>query len=137
MRHGIRNIPSPLAAANLSRVTDRALEPIRSHFGKPFKITSGYRGPALNAKVGGSATSNHCLGCAVDGEIKGIPNYDVAKWAAENLDYWDEIILEAYHSSDPNSGWIHLAVRPGGEKANRKKVLTWNRADGYRRDLIK
>jgi len=41
------------------------LEPIRAQFG-PFKITSGFRGPELNARVGGVPTSQHCIGQAAD-----------------------------------------------------------------------
>jgi len=133
-RKGISNSPSLMAASNLTRVAYFGVEPARIHFGKWAKVTSGYRSPALNRAIGGSMTSNHSIGCAIDFEIPGIDNYTVCKWMSENLKNFDEIILEGYTAGDPNSGWIHVAVRP---EANRKKVLTWNRGQGYRKGLIR
>ena len=130
---GIKNYPSLMATANLTRVALTCLEPARRHFDRSAKITSGYRSPALNRAIGGSMTSNHSIGCAADFEIRGVDNYEVAKWMAENLPTFDEIILEAYTSGQPNSGWIHVAVRP---EANRKKVLTWDRKK-YMQGLVK
>lgn len=131
---GIKNIPTPLAAANLKAVALLCLEPTRTHFGKPARVTSGYRSPALNKAIGGSMTSNHSIGCASDFEIPGIDNHKVAEWMVKNLPDWDEIILEDYTPGDPNSGWIHVAIRPD---ENRRKILTWNRRDGYKKGLVK
>lgn len=56
------------------------LEIIREFFGnKPIKITSGYRTPIYNRKVGGVRNSQHILGKAADIKIKGIPARRVAK----------------------------------------------------------
>ena len=70
------------------------LQPVRDHFGVTV-INSGYRGPALNEAVGGSSKSQHCKGEAADIECPGVPNYDVAKWIEDNLDF-DQLILEFY-----------------------------------------
>lgn len=42
------------------------LDKLRELFGKPIVITSSYRSPEYNAKIGGSINSQHCLGNAVD-----------------------------------------------------------------------
>ena len=60
------------------------LEAIRAHFGgRPLLISSGYRTPAHNKTVGGSARSQHCLGTATDVRIRGIPPAEVAAFARE------------------------------------------------------
>lgn len=57
------------------------LEKIRQHFGKPVLITSGYRTPAHNAKVGGAKSSYHVKGMAADIVIDGVKSRDVAQYA--------------------------------------------------------
>ena len=57
------------------------LEKIRAHFGKPVRITSGYRSPAYNAKVGGVKNSYHVKGMAADIVIDGVKSRDVAQYA--------------------------------------------------------
>ena len=120
-RKRIDNTPNAQHAQNLKNVCDKILEPVRKHFGKPVRINSGYRGPALNAAVGGSSKSQHCNGEAVDFEIDGLPNPELAKWVSENCDF-DQIILEFYDPKEgPNSGWVHASYSAG---KNRKQKLT-------------
>ena len=57
------------------------LEKIRSHFGEPVRITSGYRSPAYNAKVGGVKNSYHMKGMAADIVIDGVKSKEVAQYA--------------------------------------------------------
>lgn len=105
---------------NLRIVCCRILEPVRDHFGKPITPTSGYRSPQLNFNVRGSATSQHTFGQAVDFEVPGVSNYDLAKWIAINLTY-DQLILEHYTRGVPNSGWVHCSIKSG---QNRMQILT-------------
>ena len=56
---------------NLYVLCNYVLEPIRNYYGKPITITSGFRGKTLNKRVGGSLTSQHCLGEAADILVKG------------------------------------------------------------------
>lgn len=121
-RKGIDNTPNPTHMHNLTLVCQKILEPVRNHFGKPVQINSAYRGPKLNAAVGGSAKSQHCNGEAVDFEIDGYPNPDLAKWVSENCDF-DQIILEFYDPKEgPNSGWVHASYSSSGPQ--RKQLLT-------------
>ena len=122
IRKRIDNTPNAAHAQNLKNVCEKILEPVRNHFGKPVRINSGYRGPALNSAVGGSSKSQHCNGEAVDFEIDGLPNPDLAKWVSENCDF-DQIILEFYDPKEgPNSGWVHASYTSSGP--NRKQKLT-------------
>jgi len=122
IRKRIDNTPNAEHAQNLKNVCEKILEPVRRHFGKPVRINSGYRGPALNAAVGGSSKSQHCNGEAIDFEIDGLPNPELAKWVSENCEF-DQIILEFYDPKEgPNSGWVHASYTSKGP--NRKQKLT-------------
>jgi zinc D-Ala-D-Ala carboxypeptidase len=110
-RLDIDNTPNDEQIESLRLLCENILQPVRDHFGKPVKITSGFRCPAVNQATGGSATSDHCKGQAVDFEIDGLSNPDVATWIMENLTY-SQLILEFYVQGQPNSGWIHCSYNP-------------------------
>lgn len=62
----INNDPTPEAAENLKLLVDNVLDPLRDAYGKPIRVNSGYRSPALNKAVKGSKTSQHVKGQAAD-----------------------------------------------------------------------
>ncbi|MDP1873625.1 D-Ala-D-Ala carboxypeptidase family metallohydrolase [Phenylobacterium sp.] len=64
-RRGIDNTPPAPVLIRLKN-TAKGLEKVRAVLGKPILISSGYRSPALNKAVGGSATSDHMNGDAAD-----------------------------------------------------------------------
>jgi len=107
---------------------ENILQPVRDHFGKPVKISSGFRCAELNSSpaVGGSKTSDHCKGQAVDFEIDGLPNPDVAQWIMDNLEY-TQLILEFYTPGIPDSGWVHVSYDPNNLK---KQELTATKVAG-------
>ena len=61
--------PSDDVVASLQYLASTVLEPIRQSVAMPLHISSGYRCPLVNKLVGGSATSQHCLGEAADCEL--------------------------------------------------------------------
>ncbi|MEO9625855.1 MAG: D-Ala-D-Ala carboxypeptidase family metallohydrolase [Qipengyuania citrea] len=123
-RLNIDNTPGDHEVLAMIELCSRVLEPVRAHFGgKPVRVTSGYRSPALNKAVGSSWRSQHRKGEAVDFEIPGVSNYEVARWIRDNLEF-DQLILENYIRGDPNSGWVHVSYR--ADRA-RKSVLTYAR----------
>ena len=48
------------------------LEDVRTHFNSPVIITSGYRTPEYNEKIGGVKNSQHTKGTAADIKVKNI-----------------------------------------------------------------
>jgi len=123
-RKGIDNAPPAELIPNLERLCREILEPVRAHYGIPFTPNSGYRSPSLNREIGGSPKSQHCRGEAVDLELPGISNYDLALWIRENLPF-DQLILECYQPGDPSSGWVHVSLKPEDE-GNRGIALTFS-----------
>lgn len=62
----ISNQPDAIQRANLQKLIDKVLQPLREAYGKPIIINSGFRSVALNAAVGGVKTSQHVKGQAAD-----------------------------------------------------------------------
>ncbi len=124
MRHGIDNTPPRELIPAMVRVAEHILEPVRVQFRTPIVPESFYRCPALNTAVKSkNPNSQHTKGEAVDFEIAGFTNYEIAKWISENLDF-DQLILECYVPGDPSSGWVHVSYASISE--NRREILHYN-----------
>lgn len=65
-RKGINNTPDATVTANLTALIDKVLDPLRTAYGAPIIVTSGYRCERLNRAVGGATTSQHVKGQAAD-----------------------------------------------------------------------
>lgn len=125
VRRGIDNTPSLTVIDNLQALVDNVLQPVRDKLG-PVVITSGYRSPQLNTAIGGSPTSDHCLGMAADCEVLGMDNKQFARWVEENLKF-TQLILEFYTEGLPDSGWVHISYDPKDLKC---QVLTAKKVNG-------
>ena len=123
-RLGIKNKAGSGEIKNLTDLCYGVLEPTRAKFDKPITITSGYRSEELCEAIGSKKTSQHTKGQAVDFEISGVSNLEVALWISNNCDF-DQLILEYWNSedNDSNSGWIHVSFVEG---SNRKQILTFD-----------
>jgi hypothetical protein len=126
LRHDMDNTPGEAEIANLKTLCEKVLQPVRDKFQTGVKVNSGFRHPEVNAKVGGSKTSDHCKGQAADIEIPGIANADLAVWIMDNLEY-TQLILEFYTPGVPDSGWVHVSYDPANLK---KQNLTATKQGG-------
>ena len=119
-RHGLDNTPGQAVVANLTRLAG-VLEQVRTLLdGKAMHINSGYRSPAVNAAVGGVATSYHVDGLAADftAGTFGTP-LDIAKAIAASAIDYDQLIYE--HT------WVHLGLpRAGAAARNQDLTLAGN-----------
>ena len=124
IRKNIRNEPGTAEINNLIHLAETVLQPVRDHFGKPVAISSGYRSPELCEAIGSSSKSQHARGEAADFEIPGVDNKELATWISKNCNF-DQLILEFYNESDPNSGWVHCSAtvsEPRGQCLSATKV---------------
>ena len=136
-RLGLPNTPSPEHIANMKYVCEKILEPVRAHFGKPIQINSSYRAPLVNKAVGGSKTSQHSNGEAVDFEIPGISNKVVADWVGDNLEF-DQVILEFYNAKDgANSGWVHASIKRNGANRKMRMIASKSKSGGTTYTTVK
>ena len=120
-RNGIDNSPTAEHLENLKVISEEVFDKVREYFGVTLFISSGYRSAALIKAIGGSATSDHNLGRALDldqdGHGNGVTNADVFNYIKSNLDF-DQLIWE--FGTDKNPDWVHVGYRKG---ENRKQVL--------------
>ena len=120
-RKGISNMPTAEHLENFKALAENVFEKVREHFGVPIHISSGYRSKELNYVIGGSLTSQHCLGEAIDIDMDGsdseVTNKMVFDFIVANLD-WDQIIHE--FGTDSNPDWVHVSY---SKKKNRKQRL--------------
>ncbi len=122
-RKNIDNTPDEKSLKNIQALVDNILEPLRVHYGRPIIITSGYRCTKLNTAVGGSSTSQHQTGEAVD--IRSVSDkrednkelFDMIRMM--NLPF-DQLINEY------NYDWIHVSY----SNRNRRQVLAAVKSSG-------
>ena len=124
IRRSIDNTPTETIISNLQALVLNVLQPIRNSLG-PITINSGYRSPAVNVAVGGSPTSDHCLGMAADIEIAGYDNKSVAKFIEQNFKF-TQLILEFYEDGQPSSGWVHVSFDPNDLKCQCLRAVKQN-----------
>jgi len=123
IKNEIPNIPKdPAVLENLKTLCEQVLEPLREGLGMPIRITSGYRSIALNKYIGGSKTSQHNTGEAVDFDLNE-NNAKAFEYIANNLEF-DQMIWE--FGTDENPDWVHVSFREG---QNRKQLLKAYRMD--------
>ena len=118
---GLANDPTPEIEANLARLCNEALEPIRALVG-PLNINSGYRSNAVNKAVGGSVTSAHSFGLAADlRPSSGTWKELMDKTIASGLEL-DQIIYE--HT------WVHVGLLNPKTMTKRGQKLSMFIRDG-------
>jgi hypothetical protein len=128
-RQGISNMPTPEHIENFKLLAEKVFEPIRVNFRCPIHISSGYRSRELNKCIGGSETSQHCSGEAIDidmdGSLQGITNKMVFDYIKASLEF-DQLIWE--FGSDSNPDWVHVSYESTGKQ--RKQVLKAKKVNG-------
>ena len=129
-RKGIDNTPSTEHQENLKSLCMAILQPVRDHFSRVVSISSGYRSPELCTAIGSKTTSQHAKGQAADFEIFGVSNKELADHIHYNLNY-DQLILEYWNESDPNSGWVHCSYSEGNNRRQYLKAYKENGSTKY------
>ena len=114
---GISNEPTDEHYENMLVTAEKLFQPLRDWCGHPIKKNSMYRSLELNKAIGGSKTSQHAFGQALDLDTLGDKsNADLFHWASENLEF-DQLIWEFGTTEEPN--WVHISYCD----TNRKQKL--------------
>ena len=119
-RRGIINIPDEEQLTNMELVALKVFEPVRRFLGRPIYINSFFRCPELNKAIGGSRSSQHCKGEAIDLDVThgDNPNAKIFNYIKDNLDF-DQLIWEFGDDNNPN--WVHVSYI--GSISNRNRCL--------------
>ena len=122
-RLGISNEPGYEQVLALRHLCREVLEPLRQHYGKPIRVTSGYRCQLLNQKVGGVGNSQHQYGEAAD---LSIPSEAVARdwfqWLVKYTDF-DQLLFE--HSRRLGNCWLHISCRWDSSKNRHQAIFNY------------
>ena len=126
-RKDIDNTPSEEVLQRMKTVADNIFEPLRAHVGGPIKINSFYRSIMLNTAIGGSKSSQHTRGEAIDIDdtLGCMSNKDMFTFIKDELDF-DQLIWE--FGDDENPAWVHVSyVSP---ENNRRRILKASKVNG-------
>ena len=119
-RKGIDNTPTAKQVEVMKLTAEKIFEPLRKFVGGPIKVNSFFRSAELNKAIGGSKTSQHCKGQAIDiDDVFGHKtNAEMYNWVKENLNF-DQMIWE--FGTDMNPNWVHISYV--SEEDNRNRCL--------------
>ncbi len=124
LRHGIDNETEDVdTITRLEALCQNVLEPVREDCKIPIIPGSGFRCLELNRLLKSDDDSQHVQGEAVDFEVFGFTNLNVAHFIKSHL-HFDQLILEYYTEGVPNSGWVHCSYATAEE--NRYEVLRFD-----------
>ena len=127
-RHGINNDPSPRQLEVIKNLAVNLIQPVRDYFGVKIYVSSVYRSPELNAKVGGAASSDHMVlsdvaAIDIDQDVyesaTGVSNADIFYFIYDNLDY-NKLIWEFGDKKKPD--WVHVSFSTDKKKNERKNT---------------
>lgn len=122
--NGISNVPTEMQIMDNLSALLVVLNKVRSSYGKPIRVTSGYRCPKLNKLVGGAPNSAHLHGLAADIVLleSSTENYlsiqKLFSSFASALGYNSIVIYEYPKNGVPS--WLHLEL----SKVKPSNVLT-------------
>lgn len=125
VRHNISMDPPIDVIDNLRRLCVDILQPLRDTTGKPVSISSGYRPPELNERIGGSTTSAHMFGRAADFIVHGMTPLEAAQTIRDMELPYDQLIHEF-------GRWVHVGISPEEDDV-RAQLLTAYKKDGATR----
>lgn len=131
LRNNLDNTPNEEQIENLENICKQILQPLREHYNLPLKITSGFRSEQLATLIGSKPTSQHCKGEAVDFEIPGVDNKQVALKIKNEFSF-DQLILEYYNDEDINSGWIHVSLKNSTFENDNRHMSLIKDEQGYK-----
>jgi hypothetical protein len=110
----ISNVPNESQLEAMQHVAVNLFEPLREWYGKPIKINSFFRNLEVNKLVGGSSTSQHCKGEAIDISAGSKEeNKKLFDYVCKNLNF-DQCINEY------DFKWVHISLK---KSENRKQIL--------------
>jgi len=120
-KYGIDNTPNKEELKRMRKTSKNVFEPVRDYYGVPIAVTSFFRSKPLNKRIGGSKTSQHRTGEAIDIDAdvyNKITNKQIFNYIRKYL-IFDQLIWE--FGNDKNPEWVHVSYDYEGN--NKCEVL--------------
>lgn len=123
-KRGINNTPSESIKNSLIKLTEDILQPIRDRYGKPIKVTSGYRSPQLNKIIGGAKTSQHMYGEAADLKASDGDNRKLFNLILEMIKSGEITVGQCIweYGTKQQPRWVHISL-PNSKHKNQVLYL--------------
>lgn len=127
--------PNPLTdegRANLRKLVEFVLDPLREAIDRPIRVTSAWRSSAVNDAIHGSANkSQHMKGEAADIFGEGMTSRELAQAVIDAGIPFDQLIWYA----PSRGGHVHISFNTS-PRGQRYQVLHAPDGGGYRADTI-
>lgn len=111
--------PSESVKNSLTALCEDVLEPLREKIGVSITVTSGYRCPRTNTKIGGATNSQHLYGQAADINAKGYTVEEFYQYVKASELPFDQLIQEF-------GAWVHVSYGP----LSRRECLRATKVNG-------
>ena len=126
-RRDLDNTPNADQLKCMQEIAENVFEPLRAYVGGPIKINSFFRGEPVNTAIGGSKSSQHMKGQAmdIDDTFGRMTNAEMYYFIKDHLDF-DQMIWEFGDDNNPN--WVHVSYV--SHRPNRKKLTIAKKING-------
>lgn len=128
VKYGIPNEPNGEQLDNLQALCDNVLEPARVVWDEPIEVTSAFRSPEVNRRVGGVQNSQHLLGQAADIRVRSPMETKLLGETIIRMRLpFDQLIFEGESHDETSCGWLHVSYRPNPRREVKHHKLKLKR----------
>lgn len=130
IRKGIDNTPNQEQLEAMKLLCEKVYDVICKTYARVLPYSSFFRSVKLNKAIGGSSTSQHCKGEAIDIDCDGlgIPNKQIFELIKSELEF-NQLIWEFGNNDNP--AWVHVSFSKNGNRGIVLKAIKENGKTKY------
>lgn len=127
IRKGIENIPTDEQSEAMRLLCEKVYDPLCKTIGRALPYTSFFRSVKLNKAIGGSSSSQHCKGEAIDIDCDGTNISNKTIFELIKAEFTFDQLINEYPDANGNPSWVHVSW---SSKGNRKEILVAKKVKG-------